>query len=130
MTDKPGSLASPRTPKQAKYDAVRLLRRYDAMRKELRALEKDTSKACIEYGKMTGRWGFRPDHLRMELELEKEKVSGQQRTADPNNVTPRYTPRPAHNRLPDRPAHDTPEVGTVGHHLRGPGAPLIRGSTS
>lgn len=64
----------PKTPKQLKRDAVRLLRRYDAMRKQLRALEKETNKACTEYGVSTGRWGFRPDHLRMEMELVKEKV--------------------------------------------------------
>jgi hypothetical protein len=70
MTDE----KKPQRSKQLKRDAVRLLRRYDAMRKEFAALERETNKACAEYGVSTGRWGFRPDHLRMEVELEKEKA--------------------------------------------------------
>jgi hypothetical protein len=62
-----------KTTEQAKRRAVSLLREYDVMRARLRVLEREASRACIDYGVMTGRWGLRLDHLRIEIENEKEK---------------------------------------------------------
>jgi type II secretory pathway component PulJ len=53
-----------------KEHAAELLHRYDAMRKEIRALERDLHKAVTAYGKATGRWGFNKDHFRIELDNE------------------------------------------------------------
>jgi hypothetical protein len=54
-----------------KREATTLLRRYDKMRQELRTLEHDLAKACADYGRSQGIWGFNRDHLRMQLEREK-----------------------------------------------------------
>lgn len=54
-----------------KREAATLLRRYDKMRQELRTLEHDLAKACADYGRTQGVWGFNKDHLRMQLEREK-----------------------------------------------------------
>ena len=54
-----------------KKEAATLLRRYDKMRHELRLLENDLAKACTDYGRTQGVWGFNKDHLRMQLEREK-----------------------------------------------------------
>jgi hypothetical protein len=62
-----------KTTEQAKRRAVALLREYDIMRTRLRVLEREASRACTDYGVMTGRWGLRLDHLRIEIENEKEK---------------------------------------------------------
>ena len=62
-----------KTTKEAKRRAVALLREYDTMRARLRVLEREASRACTDYGIMTGRWGLRLDHLRIEIENEKEK---------------------------------------------------------
>jgi hypothetical protein len=56
-----------------KQEAARLLRKYDKMRHELRALEHELAKACVAYGKETGRWGWNRDNMRSELEREKEQ---------------------------------------------------------
>jgi hypothetical protein len=57
---------------EAKRRAVALLREYDTLRARLRILEREASAACTTYGVMTGRWGFRLDHLRIELSNERE----------------------------------------------------------
>jgi hypothetical protein len=54
-----------------KKEAAALLRKYDKMRVELRTLEHELAKACAEYGKSQGIWGFTRDHLRLQLEREK-----------------------------------------------------------
>ena len=54
-----------------KKEAAALLRKYDKMRAELRTLEHELAKACAEYGKSQGIWGFTRDHLRLQLEREK-----------------------------------------------------------
>jgi hypothetical protein len=54
-----------------KREAAALLRKYDKMRQELRTLEHDLSKACADYGRTQGLWGFNKDHLRMQIEREK-----------------------------------------------------------
>ena len=53
-----------------KQRATLLLRKYDHMRKELRTIERDLAKACTEYGRETGHWGFNKDHLRIQLDNE------------------------------------------------------------
>lgn len=55
--------------------AIRLLKRYDKIKAELRQLEPELSKACVEYGlsKASPSWGFRKEHLRIELEMEAER---------------------------------------------------------
>lgn len=54
--------------------AIKLLRRYEKLRAELRTLEPELSKACVEYGlaKPTPTWGFRKEHLKIELETQAE----------------------------------------------------------
>lgn len=53
-----------------KQRAALLLRKYDQMRKEIRETERLLAKACTEYGRETGHWGFNKDHLRIQLENE------------------------------------------------------------
>jgi hypothetical protein len=53
-----------------KQRAAALLHRYDAMRKEIREVERDLAKACTQYGRETGHWGFNKDHLRIQLDNE------------------------------------------------------------
>jgi len=54
-----------------KQEAAALLARYDAMRAELRIVEHELAKACAEYGRSVGVYGFNRDHMRMQLEREK-----------------------------------------------------------
>ena len=54
-----------------KQEAAELLARYDAMRAELRIVEHELAKACAEYGRSVGVYGFNRDHMRMQLEREK-----------------------------------------------------------
>ena len=56
--------------KTLKDKAAELLRRYDKLRTEMRALEGETNRACVEYGRSIGVYGFSKDHLRMRLERE------------------------------------------------------------
>ena len=56
----------------SKQRATLLLRKYDHMRKELRVIERDLAKACTEYGRETGHWGFTKDHLRIQLDNEEK----------------------------------------------------------
>lgn len=53
-----------------KQRAALLLRKYDQMRREIRNVERDLAKACTEYGRETGHWGFNKDHLRIQLDNE------------------------------------------------------------
>lgn len=53
-----------------KQRATMLLRKYDEMRKEIRSVERELAKACTEYGRETGHWGFNKDHLRIQLDNE------------------------------------------------------------
>ena len=57
----------PTTPKEY---AATLLHRYDAMRKEMRALERELNKAAVAYGKTIGCGYFNKDHLRIRLSYE------------------------------------------------------------
>lgn len=54
-----------------KKKAIKLLTRYDKLRLEMRALEHDLNRACIDYGRSIGVWGYRPDHLRMQVNHDK-----------------------------------------------------------
>jgi len=54
-----------------KQYAVKLLRRYDKLRRELREIEHETAVAATAYGKELGYSGFTKDMLRNRLEMEK-----------------------------------------------------------
>lgn len=54
-----------------KRKAASMLARYDKLRLELRVLEHDLNRACVDYGKSIGVWGYRADHLRMQINREK-----------------------------------------------------------
>lgn len=54
--------------KKADQEAIRLLKKVDKLRAELRRLEPELSKACLNYGKRRGMSLFREFHLRNELE--------------------------------------------------------------
>jgi hypothetical protein len=48
-------------------EALTLLKEHDALRAQLTALKHKLDKACADYGRATNRWGFTPDHLRIEI---------------------------------------------------------------
>lgn len=54
-----------------KKEAAALLRKRDKLKRELMVLEHELAKACADYGKSQGIWGFNHNHLRMQLEREK-----------------------------------------------------------
>ena len=54
----------------SKQRATLLLRKHDEMRAELRKIERELHKACADYGRDCGMWGFNKDHLRIQLENE------------------------------------------------------------
>lgn len=54
--------------KHADREAIRLLRRVEKLRRELKILEPQLNKACLDYGKRRGMSLFREFHLRNELE--------------------------------------------------------------
>lgn len=55
--------------------AIKLLRRYEKLKAELRTLEPELNKACVDYGlsKASPSWGFRKEHLRIELDTMAER---------------------------------------------------------
>ena len=58
-----------------KQHATQLLSRYDAIRKEMREVERELHKACADYGREIGMWGFNKDHMRIRIMNEQEKES-------------------------------------------------------
>lgn len=56
-----------------KARAAKLLKRYDKMRADMRALERELGKACADYGRSIGIYGYSRDHLRMQLEGENNR---------------------------------------------------------
>lgn len=56
----------------SKQRATLLLRKHDEMRAELRKIERELHKACADYGRDCGMWGFNKDHLRIQLENEEK----------------------------------------------------------
>jgi hypothetical protein len=54
--------------KEADREAIRLLRKVEKLRRELKILEPQLNKACLDYGKRRGMSLFREFHLRNELE--------------------------------------------------------------
>jgi len=56
------------TDKEADREAIRLLRKVERLRRELKILEPQLNKACLEYGKRRGMSLFREFHLRNELD--------------------------------------------------------------
>jgi hypothetical protein len=61
--------------KQADKEAIRLLKKVDKLRKELKLLEAELSKAALAYGKRRGMSLFREFHMRSNIEIEKGKAS-------------------------------------------------------
>lgn len=55
-----------------KREALRLLKKYDKLRAELRAIEPQLNKACVDYGRSIGVWGYRPDLLRLDMLREED----------------------------------------------------------
>jgi len=53
-----------------KMRAAVLLRKYDQLRTELRATERELAKAVAAYGVETGYWGLNKDHFRIQLDNE------------------------------------------------------------
>lgn len=53
-----------------KMKAALLLRKYDQLRMELRAVEQELGKAVATYGRETGLWGLSKDHFRIQLDNE------------------------------------------------------------
>jgi hypothetical protein len=59
---------------KTKQRAVQLLRKYDKMKQDLRALEVELQQACHEYGREQGYIGwFHKDNLRTTLLVEEEQ---------------------------------------------------------
>jgi len=56
--------------KQADREAIRLLAKVDKLRRELRILEPQLSKAAVAYGKRRGASLFNEFHLRNEIERQ------------------------------------------------------------
>lgn len=54
--------------KQADREAIRLLRKVEKLRRELKILEPQLNKACLAYGKRRGMSLFREFHLRNDIE--------------------------------------------------------------
>jgi len=57
-----------------RVQATRLLDEYDELRRRLKATEHTLNKACADYGRATNRWGFSPQHLRIDLQHREERV--------------------------------------------------------
>jgi hypothetical protein len=51
---------------------IELLKQYDKTRVELRNLERKLKIACTDYGRRRGLWMYRPDHLRIALQMQEE----------------------------------------------------------
>lgn len=62
-------------PNVTKKKAAKLLRRYDKLRTEMRVLEHDLAKACADYGRTIGVWGFTKDHLRIQVARDEGKAA-------------------------------------------------------
>lgn len=61
---------------EKRKEAVRLLRKVEKLRRELRIVEPEMRKAVIEYGKTKGVAFMRPETLRIELEMQEERAVG------------------------------------------------------
>lgn len=53
---------------KADKQAIRLLKKVESLRRELKILEPQLNKACLQYGKRRGMSLFREFHLRNELD--------------------------------------------------------------
>lgn len=65
--------ATNRTPTKAEVAAM--LEAYDKLRSDLRKLEHELNRACADYGRSIGVWGYSRDHMRMQIEREKGDVA-------------------------------------------------------
>ena len=61
--------------KQADKEAIRILKKVDKLRRELKILELKLNKAALDYGKRRGMSLFREFHMRNTIEIEKRKSS-------------------------------------------------------
>ena len=61
--------------KEADKQAIRLLKKVEKLRRELKILEPELSKAAVAYGKRRGMSAFREFHMRNNIEIEKRKAS-------------------------------------------------------
>jgi len=61
--------------KQADKEAIRLLKKVNKLRKELKILEPQLSKAAVAYGLRRRMSMFNEWHMRNTIELEKRKSS-------------------------------------------------------
>jgi hypothetical protein len=61
--------------KQADKEAIRLLKKVDKLRRELKILEPQLSKAAVAYGLRRRMSMFNEWHLRNTIEIEKGKAS-------------------------------------------------------
>lgn len=61
------------TERELKDKALKLLRRYDALRAEMRIVEQELGLACTVYGRKRGMWGYHKDRLRVEF-MDEELV--------------------------------------------------------
>lgn len=58
---------------EKRREAILLLRKYDKMKKEVSLLQLQLSRACIDYGRATGAWGYTADMLRRDVAQEQDK---------------------------------------------------------
>lgn len=59
--------------KAARIEALKLLRRYDRLKAELRTLEPQLQHACNAYARTKGMTFMRPETLRLEAEITAEQ---------------------------------------------------------
>jgi len=68
---------------KTKQRAIKLLRKYDQAKRDLRALEAELQAACYEYGREQGYIGwFHRDNLRTTLLVEEEQKAKRKAEAD------------------------------------------------
>jgi hypothetical protein len=74
------------TKAELKEHATQLLHRYDAMRKDMRALERDLHKAVRDYAFADGAFvGMTKDTFRLHLQMEQERLERIEREAERDN---------------------------------------------
>lgn len=59
---------------EVRQKAEELLKKYDAMRRELRLVERELHTACQEYGRELRITGFNKDYLRTRMNMERERL--------------------------------------------------------
>lgn len=54
---------------------ISLLKQYDTIRHNLRYIERELIRECTEYGLRRGVWGFKPDHLRIQIKHQEGEAA-------------------------------------------------------